>query len=39
MAVQAGVKVARIWVLTGAKTGDNAQVLRAAGAMDLPYEV
>ncbi len=26
-----------IWVLTGAKTGDNAQVLRAAGAMDLPF--
>jgi uncharacterized protein len=26
-----------IWVLTGTKTGDNAQVLRAAGAMDLPF--
>lgn len=26
-----------IWVLTGAKTGDNAQVLRAARAMDLPF--
>lgn len=39
MAVQAGVSVARIWVLTGAKTGDNAQVLRAAGAMDIPYEI
>ena len=31
--------MAVIWVLTGAKTGDNAQVLRAAEAMDLPYEV
>lgn len=29
----------QIWVLTGAKTGDNAQVLRAAGAMGLPFEV
>ncbi|MFN4143215.1 ELM1/GtrOC1 family putative glycosyltransferase [Aestuariivirga sp.] len=28
-----------IWVLTGGKTGDNAQVLRAARAMDLPFEV
>lgn len=28
-----------IWVLTGAKTGDNAQVLRAAGAMGLPFTV
>ena len=26
-----------IWVLTGAKTGDNAQVLRAAQAMGLPF--
>ena len=26
-----------IWVLTGGKTGDNAQVLRAATAMDLPF--
>lgn len=31
--------MARIWVLTGAKTGDNAQVLRAADAVGLPYEV
>jgi mitochondrial fission protein ELM1 len=31
--------VAPIWVLTGGKTGDNAQVLRAAEAMGLPYEV
>jgi uncharacterized protein len=31
--------VAPIWVLTGGKTGDNAQVLRAAAAMELPYEV
>lgn len=30
--------MARIWVLTGDKTGDNAQVLRAAGAMGLPFE-
>ena len=29
--------MALIWVLTGAKTGDNAQVLRAARAMDLPF--
>jgi uncharacterized protein len=28
-----------IWVLTGAKTGDNAQVLRAANAMGLDFEV
>ncbi len=28
-----------IWVLTGAKTGDNAQILRAANAMGLPYEI
>ncbi len=28
-----------IWVLTGSKTGDNAQVLRAAAAMGLPYAV
>lgn len=28
-----------IWVLTGAKTGDNAQVLRAAAAMGLPFTV
>ena len=28
----------RIWVLTGGKTGDNAQVLRAARAMGLPFE-
>ena len=27
-----------IWVLTGSKTGDNAQVLRAAGHMGLPFE-
>lgn len=27
-----------IWVLTGAKTGDNAQVLRAAAASGLPFE-
>lgn len=26
-----------IWVLTGAKAGDNAQVLRAAGAIGLPF--
>jgi uncharacterized protein len=26
-----------IWVLTGSKTGDNAQVLRAASAMALPF--
>jgi mitochondrial fission protein ELM1 len=31
--------VAAIWVLTGGKSGDNAQVLRAAQAMGLPYEV
>ncbi len=29
--------MALIWVLTGAKTGDNAQVLRAAAAMGLPF--
>ena len=29
--------MALIWVLTGAKTGDNAQVLRAARAMELPF--
>ena len=29
--------MALIWVLTGAKTGDNAQVLRAARAMGLPF--
>ncbi|CAN5202281.1 hypothetical protein BH10PSE7_BH10PSE7_13870 [soil metagenome] len=29
----------RIWVIAGAKTGDNAQILRAADAMGLPYEV
>lgn len=28
-----------IWVLTGHKTGDNAQVLRAAEAMGIPFEV
>ena len=28
-----------IWVLTGSKTGDNAQVLRAAQAIGLPFEV
>ena len=31
--------MAAIWVLAGAKTGDNLQVLRAADAMGLPYEV
>ena len=31
--------MAKIWILTGHKTGDNAQVLRAAGAMGLPFEV
>lgn len=31
--------MAPIWVLTGGKGGDNAQVLRAAQAMGLPYEV
>lgn len=31
--------VAGIWVLTGAKTGDNAQVLRIAEALQRPYEV
>ena len=31
--------VPSIWVLTGAKTGDNAQVLRAANAMGLDYSV
>ena len=30
--------MAAIWVLTGSKTGDNAQVLRAANAMGLPFE-
>ena len=29
----------RIWVLTGNKTGDNAQVLRAVTATGLAYEV
>lgn len=29
--------MAAVWVLTGAKTGDNAQVLRAAAAMGLPF--
>lgn len=29
--------MALIWVLTGSKTGDNAQVLRAAAAMSLPF--
>ncbi len=29
----------RIWVLTGSKTGDNAQVLRVAEATGLPFEV
>ena len=28
-----------IWVLTGAKTGDNAQVLRAADAMGAPFTI
>ena len=28
-----------IWVLTGAKTGDNMQVLRAAAATGLPFEI
>ena len=31
--------MARIWVLTGAKIGDNAQIVRAADAIGLPYEV
>jgi len=31
--------VGGIWVLTGHKTGDNAQVLRAAEAMGIPFEV
>ena len=31
------MKGAQIWVLTGAKTGDNAQVRRAATAMGLPF--
>ncbi len=29
----------RIWVVVGERTGDNAQVLRAAEAMGLQYEV
>ena len=29
--------MALIWVLTGAKTGDNVQVIRAAKAMELPF--
>lgn len=29
--------MALVWVLTGAKTGDNAQALRAANAMGLPF--
>ncbi|MFM8746707.1 MAG: ELM1/GtrOC1 family putative glycosyltransferase [Aestuariivirga sp.] len=33
------MKLPSIWVLTGGKTGDNAQVLRAAQAMELPYDV
>jgi mitochondrial fission protein ELM1 len=31
--------LAIIWVLTGSKPGDNAQVLRAARAVDLPFEI
>lgn len=31
--------MASIWVLTGAKMGDNAQVLRAAHAIGLPFEI
>ena len=31
--------MAKIWILTGHKTGDNAQVLRAAAAMGLPFAV
>ena len=31
--------MASIWVLTGAKPGDNAQVLRAAQATGLPFEI
>jgi len=27
------------WVLTGVKAGDNAQILRAAAASGLPYEI
>jgi mitochondrial fission protein ELM1 len=39
MSVRKLIAVPLIWVLTGAKTGDNAQVLRAATAMGLPFEV
>ena len=34
-----GLRKPRIWVLVGSKGGDNAQVLRAADAMRLNYEI
>ena len=37
LALRETMRVTLVWVLTGAKSGDNAQVLRAATAMGLPF--
>jgi uncharacterized protein len=37
--LQSGPRPPLIWVLTGSKGGDNSQVLRAADAMGLNYEI